>query len=128
MCINYLYCTTLCDSSFHMMFISFSSCSMLKPHVTFCKKNTYCNIYYCLSRTNIIAQFLLILLPSSENASIISFISLLGSTEMLLVFDVFAYLKVMKMLLVIDIILYRKVLKVLLLFDKNAYCKVLKCL
>ena len=38
MYINYLYCTTLCDSSFHMMFISFSSCSMLKPHVTFCKK------------------------------------------------------------------------------------------
>ena len=76
----------------------------------------------------IIVQFLPILLPSSENASIISCISLLGSTEMLLVFDVFAYLKVMKILLVIDIILYRKVLKMLLLFDENTYCKVLKYL
>ena len=96
MCINYLYCTTLCDSSFHMMFISFSSCSMLKPHVTFYKKNTYCNIYYCLSRTNIIAQFLLILLPSSENASSIWRICLLESTKMHLIIDVFAYWKVMK--------------------------------
>jgi len=96
MCINYLYCTTLCDSSFHMMFISFSSCSMLKPHVTFCKKKTYCNIYYCLSRTNIIAQLLLILLPSSENASSIWRICLLESTKMHLIIDIFAYWKVMK--------------------------------
>jgi len=56
-------------------------------------------------KNNIIAQFLPILLPSSENDSIISFISLLGSTEML-VFDVFAYLKVMKMLLVFDELMY----------------------
>ena len=71
------------------------------------------NKYYCSFPTNIIAQFLPILLPSSENASSIWCICLLGNNEMLLV---------------IDIILYRKVLKMLLLFDRNTYCKVLKSL
>ena len=53
------------------------------------------NKYYCPFPTNIIAQFLPILLPSSENASSIC---LLESTETCLIIDVFAYWKVMKYL------------------------------
>jgi len=56
------------------------------------------NKYYCPFPTNIIAQFLPILLPSSENASSIWCICLLESTETCLIIDVFAYWKVMKCL------------------------------
>jgi len=56
------------------------------------------NKYYCPFPTNIIAQFLPILLPSYENASSIWCICLLESTETCLIIDVFAYWKVMKCL------------------------------